>query len=155
VQVTRCRSSARTGATRRTPTPCSSRCRRTRSPTRSARSRVSKGRWSSTPRTRSAAGTSSSRRSRTRKSITGGPVAKAFNLNFARLYDQIDEQPERPGNLYAADDEAREVVEQLSRDAGFEPVAAGDLEKARALEDFLGPFAAFGPSFYRFWKPKP
>jgi predicted dinucleotide-binding enzyme len=87
------------------------------------------------------------------KSITRGPVAKSFNLNFARLYDKIDEQPERPGNLYAADDEAREVVEQLSRDAGYEPVYAGDLEKARALEDFLGPFAAGGPGFYRFWKP--
>jgi predicted dinucleotide-binding enzyme len=87
------------------------------------------------------------------KSITGGPVAKSFNLNFARLYDRIDEQPERPGNLYAADDEAREVVEQLSRDAGYEPVYAGDLEKARALEDFLGPFGAGGPGFYRFWRP--
>src|ERR687883_1444487 len=84
------------------------------------------------------------------KSITGGPVAKAFNLNFARLYDRIDEQPERPGMLYAADDAAREVTEQLIRDAGYEPVPAGDLEKARALEDFLGPFGAFGPSFYRF-----
>jgi 8-hydroxy-5-deazaflavin:NADPH oxidoreductase len=87
------------------------------------------------------------------KSITGGPVAKAFNLNFARLYDKIDEQPERPGMLYAADEDAREVTEQLIRDAGYEPVPAGDLEKARALEDFLGPFGAFGPSFYRFWKP--
>jgi len=87
------------------------------------------------------------------KSVTGGPVAKAFNLNFARLYDKIDEQPERPGMLYAADDEAREVTEQLIRDAGYEPIPAGDLEKARALEDFLGPFGAFGPSFYRFWKP--
>ena len=87
------------------------------------------------------------------KSITGGPVAKSFNLNFARLYDKIDEQPERPGMLYAADDDAREVTEQLIRDAGYEPVPAGDLEKARALEDFLGPFGAFGPSFYRFWKP--
>ena len=87
------------------------------------------------------------------KSITGGPVAKAFNLNFARLYDKVDEQPERPGMLYAADDDAREVTEQLIRDAGYEPVPAGDLEKARALEDFLGPFGAFGPSFYRFWKP--
>ena len=87
------------------------------------------------------------------KSITGGPVAKAFNLNFARLYDKVDEQPERPGMLYAGDDEAREVTEQLIRDAGYDPVPAGDLEKARALEDFLGPFGAFGPSFYRFWKP--
>ena len=87
------------------------------------------------------------------KSITGGPVAKAFNLNFAALYDQIDEQPERPGNLYAADDEAREVVEQLSRDAGYEPVYAGDLDNARVLEDFLRAFGAFGRGFYRFWKP--
>jgi predicted dinucleotide-binding enzyme len=87
------------------------------------------------------------------KSIVGGPVAKSFNLNFARLYDQIDDQPERSGNLYAADDEAREIVEQLSRDAGYEPVYAGDLDKARALEDFLGPLAADGPRFYRFWKP--
>ena len=87
------------------------------------------------------------------KSITGGPVAKSFNLNFARLYDKIDEQPESPGMLYAADDEARDVTEQLIRDAGYEPVPAGDLEKARALEDFLGPFGAYGPSFYRFWKP--
>src|SRR5207244_8803134 len=64
------------------------------------------------------------------KSITGGPVAKAFNLNFARLYDKIDEQPERPGMLYAADDEAREVTERLIRDAGSDPGAAGGLANA-------------------------
>jgi len=87
------------------------------------------------------------------KSHTKGPVAKSFNLNFARLYDQIDEQPERPGNLYAADDQAREVVEQLSRDAGFDPVNGGDLDNARALEEFLRPFATDGPGFYHFWKP--
>jgi predicted dinucleotide-binding enzyme len=87
------------------------------------------------------------------KSHTNGPVAKSFNLNFARLYDKIDEQPERPGNLYAADEEARAVVEQLSRDAGFDPVDCGGLDHARALEDFLAPFAANGPGFYHFWKP--
>ena len=87
------------------------------------------------------------------KSITGGPVAKAFNLNFAALYDKIDEQPEQPGLLYAADDEAREVTERLIRDAGYEPVPAGDLDNARVLEDFLAAFGAFGRSFYRFWKP--
>ena len=87
------------------------------------------------------------------KSITGGPVAKSFNVNFAALYDRIGAQRARPSNLYAADDEAREVTEQLIRDAGYDPVPAGDLEKARALEDFLGPFGVFGPSFYRFWKP--
>jgi len=87
------------------------------------------------------------------KSHTNGPVAKAFNLNFQRLYDQIDEQPDRPGQVYAADEEAREVTEQLIRDAGFDPVNGGDLDNARALEDFIGPFAASGPGFYRFWKP--
>jgi 8-hydroxy-5-deazaflavin:NADPH oxidoreductase len=87
------------------------------------------------------------------KSISGGPVAKAFNLNFAALYDRIDEQPERPGMLYAADDEAREVTEQLIRDAGYEPVPGGGLDNARTLEDFLAAFSAYGRSFYRFWKP--
>src|SRR5947208_13333531 len=72
------------------------------------------------------------------KSITGGAVAKAFNLNFARLYDKIDEQPERPGMLYAADEEARAVTGELIRDAGYQPVPAGDRAKAPALEDFLG-----------------
>jgi 8-hydroxy-5-deazaflavin:NADPH oxidoreductase len=87
------------------------------------------------------------------KSHTKGPVAKSFNLNFARLYDKIEEQPERPGNLYAADDEARDVTEQLIGDAGFEPVDAGGLDNARALEDFIGPFATHGQGFYRFWQP--
>ena len=41
------------------------------------------------------------------KSITGGPVAKAFNTNFARAYDEIPNQRVRPCNLYAADEEAR------------------------------------------------
>src|SRR3954464_97158 len=30
------------------------------------------------------------------KSFTNGPVAKAFNANFAALYDQIGEQSQRP-----------------------------------------------------------
>jgi hypothetical protein len=87
------------------------------------------------------------------KARTGGPVAKSFNLNFARLYDEIAKQERRPGNLFAADDDAREVTEQLIRDAGYEPVDAGGLEHARALEDFLGPLGATGPKFYRFGGP--
>jgi hypothetical protein len=39
------------------------------------------------------------------KAHTNGPVAKAFNANFAALYDQIGEQRVRPSQLYAADDE--------------------------------------------------
>src|SRR6266536_5455219 len=71
------------------------------------------------------------------KSIIGGPAAKAFNTNFADLYNQIDEQRVRPSNLYAADDDAREVAEQLSRDAGYEPVYIGGLDQAGALEKHL------------------
>jgi predicted dinucleotide-binding enzyme len=91
------------------------------------------------------------------KSITGGPVAKAFNLNFARIYDEIAKQPTAPSCLYCADDEARAVTEQLIRDAGYEPTNAGGLDNARALEDALAALFAFvqagGPGFYRFWRP--
>lgn len=91
------------------------------------------------------------------KARTNGPVAKSFNLNFARIYDKIDEQDPRPGNLFAADDEARARTEQLIRDAGFDPIYGGTLENARALEDFLAVAAANlsdgGHSFYRFWRP--
>jgi predicted dinucleotide-binding enzyme len=89
------------------------------------------------------------------KSIVGGPVAKSFSANFANQYDRIDEQRVRPGNLYAADDEAREMTEQLIRDAGYDPVNVGGLEHARAIEDHLGLLfainrAGLGPFFYRY-----
>jgi predicted dinucleotide-binding enzyme len=71
------------------------------------------------------------------KSHVGGPVAKSFNCNYAALYDEIDSQRVRPSNLYAAEEAAVEVTEQLSRDAGYEPVSAGGLENARLLEDHL------------------
>ena len=92
------------------------------------------------------------------KAIVGGPVAKAFNLQNAALYDRIDEQPTRPSNIYAAEDGARKVAEALSRDAGYEPVFAGGLEQARVLEDAVGLFgairrAAGEPYFHRFAKP--
>jgi predicted dinucleotide-binding enzyme len=88
------------------------------------------------------------------KAQTNGPVAKAFNANFAALYDQIGDQRVRPSCLYAADDEAREVTEQLIRDAGYDPVSVGGLENARALEDFLtGVLGKIGRVFYRFAPP--
>ncbi|MDQ3777356.1 MAG: dinucleotide-binding protein, partial [Actinomycetota bacterium] len=91
------------------------------------------------------------------KSITGGPVAKSFNTNYAALYDQIDEQRVRPGNLFVADDDAREVAEQLIRDAGYDPVDCGGLDGARMLEDHLRLMSAanqggLGRFFYR-WAP--
>jgi 8-hydroxy-5-deazaflavin:NADPH oxidoreductase len=88
------------------------------------------------------------------KAHTKGPVAKAFNANSGRLYDQVAAQRVRPSCLYAADDDAREVTEQLIRDAGYEPVSLGGLESARALEDFVpGVFAKVAPIFYRFAGP--
>jgi 8-hydroxy-5-deazaflavin:NADPH oxidoreductase len=88
------------------------------------------------------------------KAHTNGPVAKAFNANFAALYDQIGEQRVQPSCLYAADDDARDVTEQLIRDAGYEPVSIGGLENARALEDFVpGLLGKIGRVFYRFSPP--
>jgi predicted dinucleotide-binding enzyme len=88
------------------------------------------------------------------KAHTNGPTAKAFNANFAALYDQIGEQRVQPSQLYAADDEAREVTEQLIRDAGFDPVSVGGLENARALEDFVTDvLGKIGRVFYRFAPP--
>jgi predicted dinucleotide-binding enzyme len=91
------------------------------------------------------------------KSRTNGPTAKSFNVNFANVYDEIPNARAKPSNLWAGDEEAREVVEQLNRDAGYEPVYAGGLENARAQEDFLGLVAAIrqnlGPFFYRMAPP--
>ena len=64
----------------------------------------------------------------------------------------------RPSNLYAAEDGAREVTEQLIGDAGYDPVSVGGLDQARALEDHLGLVVAvtqggLGPFFYRYATP--
>jgi 8-hydroxy-5-deazaflavin:NADPH oxidoreductase len=91
------------------------------------------------------------------KSRTNGPTAKSFNVNGARLYDQIGQEKSRPGNLWSGDEEARDVVEQLNRDAGYDPVHAGGLENARAQEEFLalwvGISQELGPFFYRMAPP--
>ena len=66
------------------------------------------------------------------------------------------EQRVRPSNLYVADDDAREVTEQLIRDAGYDPVRVGDLSRARDLEGaawlLLG-VAPVGGVLYRFAVP--
>jgi 8-hydroxy-5-deazaflavin:NADPH oxidoreductase len=91
------------------------------------------------------------------KSIVGGPVAKTFNLQYAALYDRIDEQRARPSNLYAAEDGARQLTEQLTRDAGYDPVFVGGLDRARTLENATGLFRAIrhalGPYFHRYATP--
>jgi predicted dinucleotide-binding enzyme len=88
------------------------------------------------------------------KAHTNGPVAKAFNANFALLFDRIREQRVPPSCLYAADEEAREVTEQLIREVGYDPVSLGGLENARAVEDFVpGVLVKIGRVFYRFAPP--
>jgi 8-hydroxy-5-deazaflavin:NADPH oxidoreductase len=92
------------------------------------------------------------------KSHVGGPVAKSFNCNYAAVYDEVDSQRVPPCNLYAAEEGAVEVTEQLIRDAGYHPVSAGGLENARLLEDHLLLMNAInngglGRFFYRYAKP--
>ena len=92
------------------------------------------------------------------KSKTGGPTAKSFNINFANLYDQIGSASTPPGNLWCGGEDARQVVEQLSRDAGYEPIYTGGLENAAAQESFIQVVfgivqGGMGPFFYRIAPP--
>jgi 8-hydroxy-5-deazaflavin:NADPH oxidoreductase len=91
------------------------------------------------------------------KSVTGGPVAKSFNLNFAVLFDQIAAQRVPPGSFYVAEDGARDITEQFITDAGYDPVPLGGLDKARAVGDLAWLLVAAMkdgvPVFYRFAVP--
>jgi predicted dinucleotide-binding enzyme len=71
------------------------------------------------------------------KAIVGGPTAKAFNTVFARRYGEISGTTPAPSCLWCGDDESRAATEQLIVDAGFDPVYAGGLDRARALEDIV------------------
>jgi predicted dinucleotide-binding enzyme len=71
------------------------------------------------------------------KSLTGGPVAKAFDTVFAAQYEEIAAARPAPSCLWSGDDEIAELVQTLIRDAGLDPVRLGDLESASAQEDFL------------------
>jgi 8-hydroxy-5-deazaflavin:NADPH oxidoreductase len=92
------------------------------------------------------------------KSRTNGPTAKSFNINFAALYDRLGQASSTPSNLWCGEEEARQVVEQLNRDAGYEPVYAGPLENAATQESFLKLVFAInqggiGPFLYRMAPP--
>jgi predicted dinucleotide-binding enzyme len=99
----------------------------------------SKARWSSTPRTSTASkrptGFPSNAQFVTSK--TNRPTAKSFNVNFASLYPQLGEARARLGNLWCGDAETREVVEQLNRDAGYDPINAGPIENAALQEGMV------------------
>jgi predicted dinucleotide-binding enzyme len=92
------------------------------------------------------------------KSKTNGPTAKSFNINFANIYDRIGEARARPGNLWCGDDDARDVVERLNGDAGFDPIYVGGLDQSGPQEAALGIWfainqAGMGPFFYRMAPP--
>jgi hypothetical protein len=94
------------------------------------------------------------------KANTSGPVAKAFNLNFAKLFEQAGTVSARPNNIWVGDEGARAAVEQLSRDIGMEPVNGGPLEHAAIQEAFAKMLMAIvqdigdGLLFYRFAAPQ-
>jgi 8-hydroxy-5-deazaflavin:NADPH oxidoreductase len=69
------------------------------------------------------------------------------------LYPELSKARARPSNLWCGDTEAREAVEQLNRDAGYDPVWAGPLENAAAQEALVKIIFAIGeglgPFVYR------
>jgi 8-hydroxy-5-deazaflavin:NADPH oxidoreductase len=92
------------------------------------------------------------------KSKTGGPTAKSFSLNFASIYDKIDAADATPGNIWCGDEEARAVVEQLNRDAGYDPIYAGGIDMAALQEATLQLWfgiaqGGMGAFFYRMAAP--
>ena len=94
------------------------------------------------------------------KTETGGPIAKAFNVNFGSVLDQAATASSRPNVIWVGDEGARAAVEQLCRDIGMEPLNAGPLENAAIQEEFAKMLVAMlrdageGPLFYRFAAPQ-
>ena len=77
-------------------------------------------------------------------------------MNFAALFGAVREQRVRPSNWYVADEDAREVTEQLICDAGYDPVRVGDLSRARDFENAVWLLTGVTPPggvFYRFAVP--
>ncbi|WP_041840813.1 hypothetical protein [Actinoplanes friuliensis] len=72
------------------------------------------------------------------RSVTGGPTAKTFNANFASLFDRVPDARVWPSNLWSGDDQAKDVVERLSLDAGYEAIRLGQLTAASIQEGLAG-----------------
>jgi hypothetical protein len=93
------------------------------------------------------------------KATTGGPTAKAFNLNFGNLLDQAAAASSRPSNIWVGDEGARAAVEELSRDIGMKAVNGGPLDRAATQEAFGYMLVSIvqdagGLVFYRFATPE-
>jgi predicted dinucleotide-binding enzyme len=67
----------------------------------------------------------------------GARVVKAFNTNFAGLYERLAAADPPPSMVFCGDDAgAKEAVATLIRDAGYEPVDVGGLDQAANVEGF-------------------
>lgn len=92
------------------------------------------------------------------KAVPGAKVVKTFNTAFAQIQAETAGKAEKPSQVLVGDDaDAKETVEILVEEAGFEPFDAGGLELAPDLEGFArinislayGP-GKKGPFFYYF-----
>ena len=88
----------------------------------------------------------------------GARTVKAFNTVFAQFFADPPATP--PALVFAGDDQAaKEVVAGLIRDAGFDPVDAGDHARSADLEAFarlvigIAYTQGKGPFVYRFESP--
>jgi predicted dinucleotide-binding enzyme len=89
--------------------------------------------------------------------VPAARVVKAFNTVFAGLYDAVTRAETPPSLVFCGgDEEAKAAVSALIRDAGYEPVDAGPLERAPDVEAFarlvirLAYDEGRGRFFYRF-----
>jgi predicted dinucleotide-binding enzyme len=94
------------------------------------------------------------------KAQTGGPTAKAFNLNFGALLEQAAQASSKPGNIWVGDEDARAAVETLTRDVGMDPLYGGPIELASVQEAFAVMLMGIvsdrdeGLLYYRFAPPE-
>jgi 8-hydroxy-5-deazaflavin:NADPH oxidoreductase len=89
---------------------------------------------------------------------TGARVIGTFNTVWSDVIREQDKQRNLSMFFVGDDAEAKSVAQTLIRDAGFEPVDAGELKNARLLEPFglmMGQLGfAYDPLVaYRFLKP--
>jgi 8-hydroxy-5-deazaflavin:NADPH oxidoreductase len=69
------------------------------------------------------------------KATTNGPTAKAFNLNFGKLFDQAGDAATQPNNIWVGDDGIRAAVESARRGRSSKRACGGAPERARCRLD--------------------
>ena len=82
------------------------------------------------------------------KKLPGSRVVKEWNTIFSPVVKTGAGFDGEPASVFLAgdDDEAKETVATLAKDAGYDPIDAGPLSNARSLERILTTFGAIGHS---------